>query len=546
MVDFALPEERPHGGRAAAVARGLPAVHADARTTRIFEALAGDDAESAIADKTWYDEDERAVEHHRQPVRPGPRRRSSTSPTATRSTTPTASTASSASRPRAPQPNIPSVSRLRVPGRRGGHRGGVPAATCCSRSTSPSPPADPGNPVSHMGNTVRDFYVDTFAQSCGDPQTVQATASGRSATCRSCATGSTAGRSRRCRPRTGPAASATARTPASTTTASAAWSPAPSPATRSRCGSPGGRTRALRALHLRAREGERHAKVLIMADENYTGPTPGQDPDGAEVPDVLHRRAGRERRRLRRLRRRPARTRPVAGLRWACSATTTRWSGTRATTTSPAGPGSRGGTGTARFNLEEEIDVARLPQRGRQAVLHRQERRPAVGRGLRGPQLRVPRAAARAASGARAAKPEFDKDDPTLADGCIAHNNDFLQYYLGAYVYVPGGQSTDPEVARAVRHGRLRPARRPRLEVRRDRRRQPGELGDLPGHEHDPGPGALPDVRELAQHRQLAAAGRGAVRSVHGREVHGRGRGRRVVQAAPPDRRPHRQDRRAS
>ena len=37
--------------------------------------------------------------------------------------------------------------------------------------------------------------------------------------------------------------------------------------------------------------------------------------------------------------------------------------------------------------------------------------------------------------------PEFDEDDPTRADGCIAHNDDFLQYYLGAYIYVSGGNT---------------------------------------------------------------------------------------------------------
>ena len=37
--------------------------------------------------------------------------------------------------------------------------------------------------------------------------------------------------------------------------------------------------------------------------------------------------------------------------------------------------------------------------------------------------------------------PEFDEDDPTQADGCIPHNDDFLQYYLGAYIYVSGGNT---------------------------------------------------------------------------------------------------------
>ena len=132
-------------------------------------------------------------------------------------------------------------------------------------------------------------------------------------------------------------------------------------------------------------------------------------------------------------------------------------------------------------------------------------------------------------------KPEFDKDDPGLADGCIAHNNDFLQYYLGAYVYVAGGQSTD-EDGNLLADGRVGSARRADLELRRHRGRQPGQLGDVPGHEHDPRSGPLPDVRQLAQHRQLAAPGRGAVRPVQRHQVRRRGRGRRVLQAAAPGR----------
>jgi murein tripeptide amidase MpaA len=37
--------------------------------------------------------------------------------------------------------------------------------------------------------------------------------------------------------------------------------------------------------------------------------------------------------------------------------------------------------------------------------------------------------------------PEFVQTDPTKSDGCIAHNDDFLQYYLGASIYVSGGNT---------------------------------------------------------------------------------------------------------
>ena len=38
---------------------------------------------------------------------------------------------------------------------------------------------------------------------------------------------------------------------------------------------------------------------------------------------------------------------------------------------------------------------------------------------------------------------EFDENDPTQSDGCITHNDDFLQYYLGAYIYVSGGNTAE-------------------------------------------------------------------------------------------------------
>jgi Zinc carboxypeptidase/Immune inhibitor A-like, MAM domain len=38
---------------------------------------------------------------------------------------------------------------------------------------------------------------------------------------------------------------------------------------------------------------------------------------------------------------------------------------------------------------------------------------------------------------------EFNPDNPAAADGCILQNNDFLQYYLGAYIKATPGQSFD-------------------------------------------------------------------------------------------------------
>ena len=90
---------------------------------KLFEAYAGDDDDSAIADKVL--QPRRRVGDHRQPLRPGHRRRAlhhQRRPDRRRV------------RQRHPrlharglEPELPNVVRLRVPGRRGRHRGGVPA-----------------------------------------------------------------------------------------------------------------------------------------------------------------------------------------------------------------------------------------------------------------------------------------------------------------------------------------------------------------------------------------------------------------------------------
>ena len=50
--------------------------------------------------------------------------------------------------------------RVRVPRRRGARRRPSSRRTCRSRSTSRSRRPNPGQPVSHLGNTVKPFYLD--------------------------------------------------------------------------------------------------------------------------------------------------------------------------------------------------------------------------------------------------------------------------------------------------------------------------------------------------------------------------------------------------
>ena len=127
-------------------------------------------------------------------------------------------------------------------------------------------------------------------------------------------------------------------------------------------------------------------------------------------------------------------------------------------------PGQPPGTGTARLAVEEMIAVraflnegGKLLYTGKRAGLqyaegnefrnfgfpepdgaprrraHRERVRPAV--------LQQERRGQGPATDAFDTWHEFDENDPTQSDGCIAHNDDFLQYYLGAYIYVSGGNT---------------------------------------------------------------------------------------------------------
>ena len=95
---------------------------------------------------------------------------------------------------------------------------------------------DPANPISHLGNTVENFYVETFADSYGDPQTVQVVAK-KSLGDVKLRYRINDGAVKTVDTPSSSAASASTRSPASTTTACAARSRAPTRATRSTSGS---------------------------------------------------------------------------------------------------------------------------------------------------------------------------------------------------------------------------------------------------------------------------------------------------------------------
>ena len=146
----------------------------------LLEALAGNDDESAIADRVWNDEDE-TWDLQDNPLdddtsvtastpTSGP---SCTSPTATRSRTPT-TTASSGSRPRAPcRPTGTSPASSSRTTRTTSRRSS--SATCCSRSTSRSRPR-PGRAVLAPRQRRAGLLRRGVRRSYGDPQAVEVSA----------------------------------------------------------------------------------------------------------------------------------------------------------------------------------------------------------------------------------------------------------------------------------------------------------------------------------------------------------------------------------
>ena len=167
----------------------------------IFEALAGDDDRVRRSPTRSSNEDDEEWEITGNRFDPGPllravhhqRRRA-------RRRVPHAR-ASSASRPRARSRATPSVIGLRVPGRRGGRsRREFQRHLLFSLDLAESA-ADPANPVSHMGNTAPNFYVDAFAAVLRRPAARPGHGQARRSAPSRCATASTAARCRRRRPR---------------------------------------------------------------------------------------------------------------------------------------------------------------------------------------------------------------------------------------------------------------------------------------------------------------------------------------------------------
>jgi zinc carboxypeptidase/immune inhibitor InhA-like protein len=98
------------------------------------------------------------------------------------------------------------------------------------------------------------------------------------------------------------------------------------------------------------------------------------------------------------------------------------------------------GTGSSRLSLDEQIDVRDFMNEGGKLFFTGQQAGAQYSDGFEVKNYGFRQAPDSMCS---PTLPEFNEDDPGEADGCITHVDDFLQYYLGAYRYVAGGNSTD-------------------------------------------------------------------------------------------------------
>ena len=125
---------------------------------------------------------------------------------------------------------------------------------------------------------------------------------------------------------------------------------------------------------------------------------------------------------------------------------------------------------------------------------------------------------------------------PEITARCQTLSSDFLQYYLGAYLFNDGG-GLDQETGEPFPiHGLSDAVRGPRLHPqRRRRRRQPG-LGELVrDHQQPAARGAVPAVRQRCP-RRVGRRRRRLVRAGRRQPVHVLAAGQPLLQAADPRR----------
>ncbi|WP_053226210.1 M14 family zinc carboxypeptidase [Solirubrobacter soli] len=302
---------------------------------------------------------------------------------------------------------------------------------------------DPANPISHLGNTVENFYVETFADSYGDPQPVQVVAKKSLGEVKL-----------RYRINDGPV-----RTVATAGfTGGERFDQEPglyyhrlrgtvtgtSPGDEVEVWFEGGRKSSPHFTYTaRAESG---AKVLILSAENYTAGVPAYPDttgpsyltyytDALEANGVAYD--------IYDVDKRGNRSPDWLGVLGHYDAVLWYMGDDYLTRR----PGQPAGTGTARLAVEEMIDVRHFLNEGGKLFFTGKSagQQWAEGNVFRNFGFPEPPEGGRWCDNAL---PEFDPDDPAAADGCIAHNDDFLQYYLGAYIYATPGNTFDDEAGR--------------------------------------------------------------------------------------------------
>ena len=153
-------------------------------------------------------------------------------------------------------------------------------------------------------------------------------------------------------------------------------------------------------------------------------------------------------------------------------------------------PGQPGGTGVSKLLDDEILERPRLPQRGREGAHQRQVRPAGRWDGFLYNPLGSPPGPPCASN-----QTQGDGDvPPGQVENCVAVSNDFLQYWLGAYI--PINAAADTDAAAALPFREVAPVGD--LRVRRQRRglgAEPGQRHDVPDDVEHPQAGHLPAVQ---------------------------------------------------
>jgi hypothetical protein len=310
---------------------------------------------------------------------------------------------------------------------------------------------DPGAPESHLGNTVEDFYVHEFAASYGDPQPVEASVK-RSLGDVRLMYRINGGKVRQAPTKEAPGGERFNNDPGVVfhRVRGEVNGTEPGDTVEVWFEAHDGSSSSDPFTYTARRESG--AKVLILSAENYVGGAPAQDPNGphylsyyTQALDQLGVRYD-----VYDVDGNGNRSPDFLGVLGHYDAVIW-YTGDDLLTRQPGQPG---GTSTARLATEEMIDVRAFLNEGGKLLYTGKDAGTQYGyAGPNNQQFRnfgfpEPWESPGGKWCTPADDDEFNPDDPAAADGCIQQNDDFLQYYLGAYIRATPGNSFDDANAR--------------------------------------------------------------------------------------------------